>query len=234
MSIDIKVFNQRAREIQRLVRRASPALVYSGPLGIAIAAPLRPGTNWRAGKVLDRMAFIGRGDTGARVLAHKIASAEARSIAGRFSQGDVKGHEPALAIGRALQESNHRYTLGAPLPVEACFVQLNATPETDYLAYISVQGTVRAFHKAWFLGESASETASATEREEAANQLNDSLTNTLGDYERFSDLWEALDRLDLQEPVKALRSSPRLDIVILDRKALERHEYEKVFQRLAL
>lgn len=234
-SYDMKVFNNRAREIRRAVRLSSPALVYSGPLGIALIAELRPGTKWRIGKVMDRMAIISRGDTIAGDIVHHIANLEAYGKANSFSRGGVLGKEPAYAVGAALRERNGRYALGSALPVEACFVQLNATPNDDYLAYLSVDGAVQTFRTAWFLGEATtSEKASSAQREQATLALNDRLATALGPYHRFSDLWEALAGPGIPDKISSLRNSPSLDVVVLNRASYEKRDFGGIFQRLAL
>lgn len=232
-SFDLKVFNARAREIRRAVRLSSPALVYSGPLGIAMIAELRPGTKWRIGKVMDRMAIVSRGDAIAGDIVHKIAAIEAYTIASSFSRAGVQGKEPVYAVGAALREHNRRYTLGSALPVEACFVQLNATPSDDYLAHISLEGAVETFRTAWFMGEADTrEKASSTQHEEATLNLNRALVAALGTYQRFSDLLGALVGHGIPPQVAALARSSSLDIVVLDRATYEKRDFGSIFQRL--
>jgi len=232
---DRRLFGARSREIRRPIRRSSPALVYSGPLGIALIAPLRNGTRWRIGKIMDRMAIVSRGDPLAGRLIHKIAAAEAYSIAAQVSRGDVLGEEPALAVATALQQRNERYTLGPGLPVEGCFVQLNATPADDYLAYLSVEGHVQTFSTVWFMGEisDSAERISSMREAEQILEFNDNLAGLLSPYERLAELMDALGDTDrMPTPVRDLVRSPRLDVVVLDRPAFARGSYKQVFHRL--
>jgi hypothetical protein len=231
---DRRVFGARAREIRRPIRRSSPALIYSGPLGIVIIAPLRNGTRWRIGKIMDRMAMVSRGDLLAGRYIHKIAAAEAYGIAGQVSRGDVLGEEPALAIASALQQRNDRFALGPGLPVEACFVQLGATRDQDYLAYISVEGTLQQFHTAWFMGEisDGTERTSSTREAEQLIEFNDKLAASIDSYDTIAQLSVVLSDERLPACVRELATAPRRDIVVLDRTQFSAGQYKQVFHRL--
>jgi hypothetical protein len=238
-SIDLKVFGRRTREINRIVRRSSPAFVYSGPLGIVLIAALRSGTSWRVGKVMDRMAIVSRGDALAGTMVHKIAANEAYTIATSFSNGGVLGREPAEAVANTLRERNSHFTLTTPLPIEACFVQLGKVPDDDYLAYIGVDGALQTFRRVWFLGEAAGhhEASSQSEisqsrRNEDQDALNNLLATALGHYNRLGDLREALMMPTTPEPARNLIQNSSLDVVVLDREALRKRDYRKVFNRL--
>ena len=231
---DRRVFGARAREIRRPIRRSSPALIYSGPLGIVVVAPLRNGTRWRIGKVMDRMAMVSRGDLLAGRYVHKIAAAEAYGIAGQVSRGDVLGEEPALSIASALQQRNDRFALGPGLPVEACFVQLGATPDEDYLAYISVEGTLQQFHTAWFMGEisDGKQQMSSVRESDELSAFNDEFAASVGAHDSVATLLDTLSGERFSACVRELATAPRRDIVVLDRAQFTAGEYKQVFHRL--
>lgn len=231
---DRRVFGARAREIRRPIRRSSPALIYSGPVGIVIVAPLRNGNRWRIGKVMDRMAIVSRGDPLAGRYVHKIAAAEAYGIAGQVSRGDVLGEEPALAVAASLQARNDRYALGPGLPVEACFVQLNGNPDDDYLAYMSVEGSLQPFHTVWFMGDISddNERTSATRDAERLLEFNDELRPLVGQYESAAELLDQLSAQSMPGPIQTLVAAPHKDIVILRRAMYSSGQYKQVFHRL--
>ena len=231
---DRKVFGARAREIRRPIRRSSPALVYSGPLGIVLIAPLRNGTKWRIGKIMDRMAIVSRGDALSGRFIHKVAAGAAYTSATWVSRGDVIGEEALLEVASVLQTRNDRYALGPGLAVEACFVQLNASPADDYLAYVPVEGHVQIFKTVWFMGEvtEQADQVSPMRQAEQLIEFNDSLAGLMEPYERVADLLESLRDGRFPAPVRALAEAPTLDVVVLDRAHLTHGSYKQVFNRL--
>lgn len=251
-SVDMQYIRQRRREIRQTIHRSSPVLIYSGPLGIAIIAASKSAMRNRIGKILDRMAIVSRGELTACDLVHKVAAGEAYAIAHALSRGDVLGHEPAQAVGALLSRHYHVFQ-EAPVAVESCLVQLNDTPETDYLSYIHPDGSMKLFDQILYLGSVGGSPESdgpqdtladdAQEHDpkghdsdhgaqERLEELNHELRDRYVGYSSVAALVADLERAPKLAPL--FTAGKRRDIVVLDRDALARREFGNIFKRLTL
>jgi len=230
-SVDLQYIRSRQREMRHAIRLSSPALVYSGSIGIVIIAANKSQVRDRIGKILDRMAVVSRGELTASDIVHKVAAGEAYSLAQILSRGDVLGYEPVQAVSALLSRHYHSF-LGEPLTVESCFVQLNTAPENDYLSHISPDGSVQLFEHMHYMGPAGDAEQSERSGDEALKQLNDRLLEHYQDYPTPSALVTDMERNPSLAPL--FTAGRRRDIVVLDRKALERRDFDSIFKRLAL
>jgi hypothetical protein len=239
-SIDLQLVARRKNEIRRAIRRSSPALLYSGPVGIVIIAVNKSKIQARIGKVLDRMAIVSRGELTASDNAHKTAAAEAYSLAHLLSRGDVLGREVSQAVS-AFLSSHYHALIVAPQAVESCVVQLNATPDEDYMAHIGPDGSVLLFDRIMYLGAVEQEPAAESDDkasdqdhvvQEALANLNRHLQEQWQPFDNVSPLIARLSEIRELAPLFALKK--RRDIVILDRSALAQRDFDGIFKRLTL
>jgi hypothetical protein len=238
-SIDLELVQRREQKTRQFVQRSSPFYVWSGQLGIVIVAANKDPVDSRIGKIMDRMACVSRGEQRASSDVHQLAALTAYSIAFQLSRGDVMGGEVAEVISRTLGASYHHY-LGDPMRVESCIVQLNATPERDYLALVEPDGTLVKFARVLYRGKIGSDdtdgestgTGTRREQDEPLARLNDRLVTQWQDHPNITSLMDTLSAVAELSPL--LSSGVRRDIVLLDRTALRARQYEQVFKRLAL
>jgi hypothetical protein len=243
-SVDMKFVRNRQHEIRRVIQRSSPALIYSGTIGIVIIARSKKTLRPRIGKILDRLAIVSRGELSGSDQVHDIAALEARTRAHFESKEDVRGSDPVRAISEVLSNRYHAF-FGPPLAIESCLVQLNDTPDTDYMAHIDPDGSVQPFEHVLFMGsiekphepharnneheDEASHTRDHLSRE-LLKQFNDQLERQWRDYGSVEDLLEALKAIPELESMFA--PPKRRDIVLLERAALLKQDYRNIFRRL--
>ncbi len=243
-SVDMKFVRNRQHEIRRAIQRSSPALIYNGTLGIVIIARSKKTLRPRIGKILDRLAIVSRGELSGSDSVHNIAALEARTRAHFESKEDVRGSDSVQAISDVLSNRYHAF-FGPPLAVESCLVQLNDTPDTDYMAHIDPDGSIQPFERILFMGsiekthgtssrDSEHEDESSHTRDhpshESLKQFNDQLQETWRDYGSVEDLLEALKAIpELESLFTPLK---RRDIVLLERAALLKQDYRNIFRRL--
>jgi len=239
-SVDIQFVRSRKREIRHAIQRSSPVLIYSGPVGIVIIAANKSVVRNRIGKILDRMAVVSRGELTASDIVRNVATGEAHSLAHTLSRGDVLGHEPVQAVSSILSRHFHAF-LGEPLAVESCIVQLNDTPETDYMAHVGPDGSVQLFEHILYLGPpgkhqdpapDAKDSDSDHGVQERLDELNRELRQRYTTYTEVAPLIADMERVTELAPL--FTAGRRRDVVILDRTALARREFDGIFKRLTL
>jgi len=241
-SVDMQFVRSRKREIRHTIHRSSPVLLYSGPVGIVIIAASKSVVRNRIGKILDRMAVVSRGELTASDIVHKVAAAEAYSLAHTLSRGDVLGHEPVQAVSAILSRHFHAF-LGEPLAVESCIVQLNNSPESDYMAHVGPDGSVQLFDRILYLGASEKHpvaTPSPNEKESdsdhAAQDRLDELNRELRDrYAEYTEIAPLIaDMAQVPELSPLFTVGRRRDVVVLDRTAFAQRDFDGIFKRLVL
>lgn len=221
----------RKREIRRAIKQSSPALIWSGSLGIVVIAPVKSPIQNRIGKMLDRIAMISRGELIAGQLLHKQAASEAYAAARILSRGGVGGDVPVQAVSTLL--SRHFQTpIGETLPVEACIVQLQASQEQDYLAYIDADGHTELFQKIRYLGSLEKKEHLSGVREEAALQeLQKRIAESWRDWPTIEDLVQGFRAVP--ELATVMSGGVRRDVVLLDREAFRQGAYEIIWKRFS-
>lgn len=241
-SVDIQFVRNRKREIRHAIHRSSPVLLYSGPVGIVMIAASKSVVRNRIGKILDRMAVVSRGELTASDIVHKVAAGEAYALAHSLSRGDVLGHEPVQAVSAVLSRHFHAF-LGEPLAVESCIVQLNETPETDYMAHIGPDGSVQLFDRTLYLGapgkhrdaEQAPDSKESDSEHGVQERLDDLNRELRQRYAEYTDVAPLIADLELVTELAPLfTAGRRRDVVVLDREALKRREFDGIFKRLTL
>ena len=247
-SVDLQFVRNRHREIHRAIARSSPALLYSGTLGIVIVARNKKMIRPRIGKILDRLAIVSRGEITASNLMHEIAAAKAYTDAHSKSKGDVQGSDAVQEMSIKLSQCYHAF-LGAPLAVESCLVHLGQTPDDDYMAHVGPEGSVQLFERIHFMGSvperhthhgaAHADTAddettvpSESSAHEALKLVNERLNEQWQDHTSINDLLGDLG--DTEELQTLFAPGKHRDIVLLSREAFLEKNYEQIFQRLTI
>ena len=237
-TIDMALVKKREDESRLNVRRSSPVLIWSGTAGIWIIAASKLGAHRkrsRVYKILDRIAYVGRGSTVSNRVLAEIAIVHSERLAANTSRGDVQASQIVHAVGGELSRTYHNY-LTTPLSAEGAVVQLQNTVEEDDLTFINFQGAVYSFEKALFLGSCDRSGENESQEEKNLDTLCDQLRDSWrpdASIEEISAIFHGLEMVQSHGDLRQAFDTKRIETVLLSREQLEQRNYRKIFQRLA-
>lgn len=236
-TIDMALVKKRESEMRLSIRQSSPVLIWSGAAGIWIIAASRLDAvrkKSRVYQVLDRIAYIGRGNSIDNRGIAGIAVVHGERLAGGMSRGDVQAAQIVQEVGSQLSRSYYNY-IGAPTAVESVVMQLQQSPEEDDLTYISFKGKALPFEKAIFLGACDLVGENESQEEKDLSALNEQLRDSWepdARVERINEIFLGLPMVQSHQDLNRAFAAKRIETVLLDRQQLHERRYEKIFQRL--
>ncbi|HXV26954.1 MAG TPA: hypothetical protein VD862_02955 [Candidatus Paceibacterota bacterium] len=234
-SVDLEYFAKRRQDIELPLQLSSPALVWSGKAGIWLIAPNKSRTQNRIYKALDRLAVVTRGTVDAGALVSKAAIYYAYSLASQRSRGDVHARQLAEGVGRFIAERYYAL-LAQPIKAEAAIVQLQATPEDDYLAHVDYQGETEVHEKVYFLGAVDSASQNRKAEEENVKKLNGELAAAWdpdADVNAIGRIFLSLQTVQRHEGLRdVFADATRREVVLLDRAAYAERRFGDIFRRM--
>jgi hypothetical protein len=235
-SVDLAYFAKREQEIQLAVQRSSPALIWSGEAGITVIAANKSRTQHRISKALDRLAIVTRGTVDSGRYLAKTAIYTAYAIASQRSRGDVHARQLAEGAGAVAAERYHAF-LNSPVKAEAVIVQLQGTPEEDYLALVNYRGETHVHEKALFLGSVDRRSQNRREEEDNEDRLREQLLDAWNPEASLQEIGTIFRNLPVvqahAELAASFADSTRLEVAFLDRRAFTERRFGEIFRRIS-
>ncbi|OGN02255.1 MAG: hypothetical protein A2655_04655 [Candidatus Yanofskybacteria bacterium RIFCSPHIGHO2_01_FULL_43_42] len=221
---------RREEESRRILDRASPVIVWPAEEGILVIATNRDKRENRIHSIYDRIACVTLGTFSGGTILWQHAAFRASSDGFNLSKGDVSCRIIIRDTSALLSESFHGLRKGPLFGVEAIFVEVDEERESDYLAYLNFMGFVNTFDQARLFGRLDPDVDRNGDRDELKDSAERKLSEIWDPTRSLSDVIEILNR---EELFRGIFTSSRVEIVTMDRSAVKKGEFNRVFKRTA-